>query len=335
MAGYVVRRILALVPVLIGITLMMFVLSRVVPVDPARLYAGDAAPEEVVQALRVKMGLDKPLWQQYLMYVVGLLRGDLGTSLQTGRPVAAEIARYFPATVELATVAGFLGIILGLPTGVISAVKRDSFFDHVTRVLALGGVCTPIFWLGLLLILVFYGKLGMFPAWGRLDLMVPPPPHLTGLYLVDSVLTGRFDAFVNASWHLLLPGFALAYSGAGQILRLARSSMLEVLGEDYVRTARAKGLSERIVIYRHALRNALLPTLTMLGIIYGSLLGGAVLTETIFSWPGLGRYAVGAMVAFDFPAMMGFALVAALAYSGVNLLVDVLYSVCDPRISYR
>lgn len=333
--GYVVKRTMALIPVFIGITLLTFVLSRVVPVDPARLYAGDSAPQATVDALRAKMGLDKPLWDQYGIYLKGLLKGDLGTSLLTGRPVASEIKKYFPATFELATFAVILALIIGIPVGIISAVRRNSALDHATRITALAGVCTPVFWLGLILILIFYGKLGIFPARGRLDLGMIPPSRITGLYLVDSLLEGNFSVFVNALWHLLLPGITLAYGAGGQILRLVRSSMLEVLGEDFVRTARSKGLSERVVIYRHALRNALLPTLTMLGIIYGSLLGGAVLTETIFSWPGLGRYAVTAMTSFDFPSIMGFALFAAVAYSVVNLVVDLLYGRVDPRVSLK
>ena len=334
MTRYLAQRLVGMVLVFVGITVMTFVIAHVVPADPVRLYAGDNAPQSAVNALRHAWGLDRPLYVQYLRYVDGLLHGNFGTSIRTQRPVTADLRDYFPATFELSTAAILVSIVLGIPMGVASAIRRNRGLDHVIRVLSLGGISMPIFWLGLLAVAVFYAHLHWLPAAGRLSEGVQPPPRITGMYVLDSLLTGRFHTLVDALHHLVLPALVLGSGGVGMIARMARSSMLDVLAQDYIKTARAKGLRGRVVILRHALKNALLPTITIIGVTYGGLLGGAVLTETIFSWPGLGLYVVSSMLAIDFPAIMGVTLVAAVTFSVVNLLVDLLYVYLDPRIQY-
>jgi peptide/nickel transport system permease protein len=327
------RRLLSLVWVVLGVSLITFAISHLVPGDPARLVAGDRATPEIVAAVRADLGLDRPLPQQYLHYMGQLLQGDLGTSIRTRRPVVQDIAAFFPATLELALVALFLATLFGVPLGVLSAVHRNRLVDHVARTLAVTGVSTPAFWLGLGLIVLFYGHLGWFPGGGRLDQGIAPPPHVTGLYLVDAALAGDWALIPGIVDHLLLPAATLGFVHLGVVARQIRSSMLEQLGEDYVRTARAYGLSAWSVILRHALPNALIPSVTMLGLALGDLLYGAVLTETVFSWPGMGAYVVDSIQALDFPAVMGFAVVVSFAYVLLNLLVDLLYRRLDPRIT--
>lgn len=327
------RRLLNLIWVVLGVSIITFAISHLVPGDPARLVAGDRATPEIVAAVRADLGLDKPLPQQYLHYMGQLLHGDLGTSIRTRRPVAQDIVAFFPATLELALVALVLATLVGVPLGVLSAVWRNRFIDHVARIVAVTGVSTPAFWLGLGLIVVFYGHLGWFPGGGRLDQGVAPPPHFTGLYLVDALLSGQWHLLPDIIRHLALPAVTLGFVHLGIVARQIRSSMLEQLGEDYVRTARAYGLSPWTVIMRHALPNALIPSVTMLGLALGDLLYGAVLTETVFSWPGMGAYVVDSIQALDFPAVMGFAVVVSFAYVILNLLVDLLYRWLDPRIT--
>lgn len=327
------RRLLNLVWVVVGVSIITFSISHLVPGDPARLVAGDRATPEIVAAVRADLGLDKPLPQQYLHYMSQLLHGDLGTSIRTRRPVAQDIAAFFPATLELALVALLLATLVGIPLGVLSAVYRNKFIDHIARIVAVTGVSTPAFWLGLGLIVIFYGDLGWFPGGGRLDQGLTPPPHVTGMYLVDAVLAGDWAILPNILDHLLLPAVTLGFVHLGIVARQIRSSMLEQLGEDYVRTARAYGLSAWAVILRQALPNALIPSVTMLGLALGDLLYGAVLTETVFSWPGMGAYVVDSIQALDFPAVMGFAVVVSFAYVILNLLVDLVYRRLDPRIT--
>ena len=254
-------------------------------------------------------------------------------SFQTNRPVLDDILDFFPATLELATVALILAVVFGLLLGVLSAVYKNSFIDHFSRVISLVGVSMPVFWLGLILLLVFYFKLGWLPEPGRLDIMLIEPPRVTGLILVDSVIAGDWEVLWDALRHLFLPAVVLGLYGLAGIARIARSSMLDVLSQEYIKTARVKGLSEYLVITRHALRNALVPTVTMIGLTYGSLLEGAVLTETIFSWPGLGRYLTKAFITLDLNAIVGGTMLVAILYSGVNLLVDLLYAYLNPRIT--
>lgn len=327
------RRLFSLVWVVVGVSIITFSISHLVPGDPARLVAGDRATPEIVAAVRADLGLDKPLPQQYFRYMGQLLHGDLGTSIRTRRPVMQDIAAFFPATLELALVALILATLAGIPLGVLSAVYRNRFVDHIARTIAVTGVSTPAFWLGLGLIVVFYGNLGWFPGGGRLDQGMTPPPHLTGLYLIDALVAGDWVVLRSALDHIFLPAITLGFVHLGIVARQIRSSMLEQLGEDYVRTARAYGLSAWAVILRHALPNALIPSVTMLGLALGDLLYGAVLTETVFGWPGMGAYVVDSIQALDFPAVMGFAVVVSFAYVILNLLVDLVYRFLDPRIT--
>jgi len=320
------------VPVLFGVAVITFVISHLVPGDPARLVAGPHAPVEVILNLRLKMGLDKPLYEQFLIYLSDLLRGDLGMSITTRRPVLADLLRFFPATLELTLASMIVSVAVGIPLGVASATRQNKMPDHLSRIFSLTGVATPIFWSGLMVLLVFYYMLGWFPGPGRIDIGIATPRQITGMLLLDSILTGNWQALVNGLGHLLLPTFVLAFSTLGAIVRMVRSSMLEVLREDYIVMARSKGLSEREVVYRNAFKNALISTVTLIGLIFGTLLSGTVLVEAIFSWPGVGRYAVTAITYLDFAAVMGYTLLVTLIYITVNLGVDVFYALLDPRI---
>jgi peptide/nickel transport system permease protein len=303
-----------------------------IPGDPARLMAGDRATHEIVENMRHRLGLDQPLYDQYITYIGDLIHGDLGQSIRTGRPVAEDLWRFFPATIELGLFALTFAVVAGIPLGVLSAIYKDRWVDQVTRTLSIAGISTPAFWMGLLLILLFYGKLGILPGSGRLDGGVAEPTRITGLLLIDSLLAGNLQAFGSALRHILLPGFTLGFVHLGIVTRQIRSSMLEAMQEDYVRTARANGLPRRSVIMGHALRNALIPSVTMIGLAFGDLLYGAVLTETVFAWPGMGNYVVQSIDALDFPAIMGFTVVASAAYVVINLAVDLLYMFLDPQI---
>lgn len=335
MARFIVRRAFGLVFVLLGVSVITFALSQLVPVDPAVAALGQNAREDQIAAFRAQYGLDKPPLQQYFTYVTRLVHGDLGTSLRTRRPVAADLADYLPATLELALAALVVSIILGVALGVLAAVRRNTPLDGVARVFALVGGSLPIFFLGLVVLSVFYTRLRWLPGPGRIDSLVTPPTRITGMYTVDSLLTGNMAALRSSVMHLILPAVTLGYFSTAVILRMTRSSMLEVLAQDYVRTARAKGLNGRAVVLRHALKNAMIPVLTTVGITFGSLLSGAVLTETIFAWPGLGRYATASAVSLDFPAVMGVALVSAIVYPLVNAAIDIGYTTLDPRISVK
>jgi len=295
---------------------------------------GDHATDAQIAQFRAEYHLDRPLPEQYLTYATGILRGDLGRSIRTRRSVADDLADSFPATLELSFAALLISIVLGVPAGVWSAISRGRLPDLVVRVLSLAGGSLPVFWLGLIVIGLFYYQLGWFPGGGRLDTFVPPPPTRTGLYVLDSILAGDLTALRSSLVHLVLPALTLGYFSTAVIARMTRSSMLEVLGQDYMRTARAKGLREPVIVLRHALRNALIPTVTIIGLTFGSLLSGAVLTETIFSWPGLGRYATASAVSLDFPAVLGVTLLAAVVYPVANLIVDVAYYWLDPRIQH-
>ena len=294
--------------------------------------AGPHAPPEVILNLRLKMGLDKPIYEQFFVYFSDLLHGDFGMSITTRRPVLDDLMRFFPATLELTIASMILSVAVGIPLGIVSATRHNKIPDHVSRIFSLTGVATPVFWSGLMVLLVFYYILGLVPGPGRLDVGVPMPRQITGLLVLDSILAGNLQAFVNSIGHLILPTAVLAFSTMGMIVRMVRSSMLEVLREDYIVMARSKGLPERTVVYRHAFKNALIPTITLTGLIFGSLLSGTVLVETIFSWPGIGRYAVTAITYLDFAAVMGYTLIVTLVYIVVNLCVDVLYAIVDPRI---
>jgi peptide/nickel transport system permease protein len=332
--SYLLRRLVGFAAVLIGVSIITFGLSHLVPTDPAIVALGDHATDEQIDAFREKYGLNKPVPEQYWIYVTNLLQGDLGISLRTRRPVADDLHDFFPATFELSLTALILSILIGIPAGVISATARNRLPDHVVRIVSLIGGSVPIFWLGLILIGFFYGRLGWLPGGARIDKFIPPPPMVTGLFTVDSLLAGNSEAFWSSVHHLLLPALALGYFSTAIIARMMRSSMLEVLPQMYVLAARAKGLRQRRVVWRHAARNALIPAVTTIGVTFGSLLSGAVLTETIFSWPGLGRYATSSAINLDFPAVMGVTLLAALVYTLTNLIVDLGYQWLDPRIRH-
>ena len=326
------QRCWGLVLVVAGVCVITFIISHLIPGDPARLLAGERASDEIVQHIRHQLGLDLPLWQQFARYVSALLHGDLGTAIRTGRPVLEDLKAFFPATLELAFCALAIALVVGIPLGVLSAVYRNRWTDHLVRLLALTGISTPAFWLGLGVIVLFYGKLNWLPGSGRLDDWLDPPAHVTGFYLLDSLLAGDTEVFINAVQHLILPAATLAFVHLGIVARQIRSAMLEQLGEDYIRTALARGLPRWTIILRYALPNALIPSVTVLGLALGDLLYGAVLTETVFAWPGMGAWVVTAIQALDFPAVMGFAIVVSFAYVLVNLIVDLLYLWIDPRM---
>ena len=331
---YLARRAGLTIFVLFGVTLITFVISHIVPADPVVAYLGDHAPPELVEKVRHQIGLDRPLPVQYVIYLRDLLHGNMGISIMDNRPVSRDLGQYLPATLELSTAAMIVAILIGVPTGVISALYKDAWPDQVARVFALGGSSLPVFYVALLLLGLFYARLGVLPGPGQLGIYTQPPPYLTGMVALDALVTGDWPALGDALRHLVLPALVLGYYSAGIITRMTRGSLLEVLRMDYVRTARAKGLAEPRVVLRHALRNALLPTVTVIGLAYGSLLSGAVLTETIFSWPGIGRYATNSVISVDIPAVLGVTLVVAIIYSGVNLLVDIVYAYLDPQIRY-
>jgi peptide/nickel transport system permease protein len=321
-----------MIPTLIGVIVLIFFLTQSIKGDPARMMAGDAADAQTLETLRREFQLDQPAPVRLASYFANLLQGNLGISYTTKRPVLESMMERFPATLEL-TLASLLFAFAGaIPLGVISAVKRNHPIDHIIRVLGVGGVSMPVFWSGLMLIWLFYGKLEWLPGAGRLSVYTEPPLRITGMYTLDSLLTGNWPVFVESLRYLVLPAFVLGYAYMATLARLIRSSMLEVLGQDYVRTARAKGLTDRTVVLRHALRNALIPVTTLAGLAFAALLGGAVLTETIFSWPGIGKYVVDAALYLDYPVIMGFTLVIAIVYMFVNLGVDLLYSWLNPQI---
>jgi peptide/nickel transport system permease protein len=330
--GFLLRRIVGIAAVMIGVSVITFAISHVVPADPAVAALGDHATDAQIAAFRAEYHLDRPLPEQYATYVVGIVHGDLGRSIRTRRAVADDLADSFPATLELSFAALAISLLVGIPAGIWSAIYRGRIPDVIVRVASLAGGSLPVFWLGLIVIGLFYYQLGWFPGGGRIDTFVSPPPTRTGLYVVDSVLALDVEALRSSLLHLVLPSLTLGYFSTAVIARMTRSSMLEVLGQDYMRTARAKGLAERLIVLRHGLRNALIPTVTVIGLTFGSLLSGAVLTETIFSWPGLGRYATASAISLDFPAVLGVTLLAAIVYPVANLAVDIAYYWLDPRI---
>ena len=334
MGMLIARRLAFMVFVLWGITLVTFFLSRVVPGDPARLLAGpQASPAEVAHLARI-YGLDDPLIVQYGHYLRNLLHGNLGFSFVTRRNVRTDIATFLPATIELAGYALVVGFVLALITGTVAAYRRGTSADAAGRLSAIAGLSLPVFWMALLLQLLFHTELGWLPLGGRLDPTVTPPPHITGLLTVDSLLTGNFATFINAVEHLVLPVAVLAAGVYGLMVRIMRTSVLDSLGEEYVRTAEAKGLSRWRVLRRHVLRNAMLPAVTVLGLEFGLLAAGVFVVESVFQWPGIGNYAFQAIQANDYNATMGATLVIAVMYVVINLFVDIVYLYLDPRIRY-
>ena len=320
----------------LGLLLVTFVISRVVPIDPTTSILGERATAEQIAAAREHLGLDEPLWKQFGLYVWQALHGDLGLSVRTREPVLDEIARRFPATLELATVATLLGVLAGVPAGVLAATKPGSWFDQTVRLVGLMGYSMPIFWLGLMGLLLFYGQLEWVSGPGRLDaafdmLLEFELTQYTGMILVDTALNGRWDMFANAVSHIILPAGLLGYVSMAYISRMTRSFMMNELGQEYITTARVKGMPERRVIWVHALRNVLVPLITVVALSYAFLLEGAVLTETIFAWPGLGNYITDALLVADMPAVLGGTVVVGIVYIGLNMLSDILYRLADPR----
>lgn len=328
------RRIGAGLGLCLGITLISFVLTQLVPGDPAAANLGQRALADpaAVKAFDHEYGLDRPVPLQYLIYLSKIVRGDLGQSQQSHRAVRSDLAEYVPATLELALFAIVLSLVVGVGLGILAAVLRDRWPDQVLRVVSLGGVSMPTFWIALLAFYVFFFKLGWLPAGGRLAPTQLAPPTVTGSYVIDAALAGQWGIFRSALDHLILPGLVLATYTVGMLLRFTRASVLEILGNDYVRAARAKGLPEHVVVLRHVLRPALVSIITVAGVAFGSLLSGTVLVENIFSWPGLGQYAYHSAINLDLPAIMGVSIVVAAVYIVVNLVVDVLYGIIDPRI---
>lgn len=335
MIRFILSKFAYLIPTFLGITILAFGFVRVLPGDPVLLMAGErgVSPERHAELMK-QFGFDRPIWEQYLDYLWNLLHGDFGMSMITKKPVLAEFFTLFPATVELALCAIIVAILIGIPAGVIAAVKRGSWFDQTSMGVALVGYSMPIFWWGLLLIILFSGILHWTPVSGRISLMYFFPP-VTGFMLIDSLLSGQKGAFSSAVSHLILPTIVLATIPMAVIARQTRSAMLEVLGEDYVRTARAKGLGQRRVIGIHALRNALIPVVTTIGLQVGVLLGGAILTETIFSWPGIGKWMIDSISRRDYPSVQGGLLLIAVLVMVVNLVVDLLYGLINPRIRHK
>jgi peptide/nickel transport system permease protein len=334
MRSYVARRLAVMPLLLLGVVTAAFLISRTIPANPLATLVGERGlgNPEVVKAAKARWGLDKPVPEQYLLYVRNVVRGDMGVSFHTRNPVRKDLSDRFPATIELTMAAMIIGVAGGLGLGVVAARRQNKAADHGARFFALVGSSLPVFWAGLILLFILYARLSWLPGPGRLDSRTIPPTHYTGLYTVDALLSGRWSLFVEAVRHLILPAFTLGWGVMGIISRLVRASMLDELGADYVRTARAKGLSERQVLRRHALRNALLPTLTIVGFTFAFLITGAVLTETVFSWPGIGSYAVDASRSLDFPAIMGVSVVGGVVFLLANLVTDLTYVVADPRI---
>jgi ABC-type dipeptide/oligopeptide/nickel transport system permease component len=331
---YLLRRLVLTIPVLIGVSIIVFTIMHVIPGDPARLlFAGTGATDEQVQAMRHELGLDRPLVVQYLVYIAKAVRGDFGQSLHFKQPVLELILERMPATIELTLASLFIALAIAFPIGILSALKRYTIIDYVVMTGATLGISLPTFWVGILLIMLVAVNLNLLPGFGRIDYGVHLE-RITGFLLVDSLLTRNFPAFMSALEHLILPAAALGIAVATFSTRLIRSSMLEVISQDYVITARSKGLRERIVTTRHVLRNALIPVVTLIGVQLGDLLGGAVVTETIFAWPGIGRLVIQAIYNRDFLLVQGVVIFFALIRVIINLLTDLLYVWIDPRISH-
>ena len=331
---FVARRLAALVLLSIGVTVVVFLLTQLVPSDPAATNLGEQAAGDpaAVASFRHHYGLDKPLPVRYALYLQHLIQGDLGDSSLTHEPVRHDLATFVPATAELAIFSVAIAAVLGVAFGVIAALRRNRASDHVLRVISLGGISLPTFWIALVCVYVFFYRLGWFPGDGRLSPGTEPPPHVTGLYTVDALLAGDWGLFVEALHHIVLPAVVLAAFNVSLLMRYTRSAVLEVIGNDYVRAGRAKGLPERTVVTRYILRGALPSVVTVLGLVFANVLTGAVLVEKIFSWPGIGQYAYQAATNLDVPAIAGVSLFVAVVYITVNFVVDVLYGVIDPRI---
>lgn len=332
---YIFKRLLQFVFVLLGTSLILFVVSHVIPADPVRAAAGPKASPEELAAIRKKLGFDKPLHIQYIIYVSNLLRGDLGRSVVTLRPVIADLAERLPATLELSIFSLLITTIIGITLGILSAQRRNKLIDHVVRVISLGGISIPSFWLALLFQMFFFLRLGWLPGGGRLDPYMIPPTHITGLYVLDSVLTGNARTFINSLYHLIGPAIAQSTIGIASVIRMTRAGMLDEMTKDYVKMLRSAGVGERMIAYKYVLKNSLVPVITLLGVMFGSILGGSFIIETVFSWPGVGRYGTQALLNLDFQPIMSIALVIGVMYSLSNLIVDIAYLFLNPKVRFE
>lgn len=334
MTRYILRRLIATIPVLIGVSLITFFLTNLLPGDPAREAAGRFATREQIEAVRKQLGLDQPLPIQYLRYMQRLAQGDLGTSLTSQQSVLVELRTYFPATLELTVAAMLLTVALGIPLGVLSAVSGSMWLRSTLRLLSLIGVGLPVFWAGLIFQMVFYGRLQLLPLDGRLTAGLTPPPGITNMYTVDALLAGQWLIFQDAMLHLILPAVTLAIGRIASVERITHATMLQTMRRDFIRTARAKGIHDRLVVSRHALKNVMIPVVTTIGLQFGWLLSGAILVENIFSWGGLGTYIWAGIFRLDIPVVMGVTLITTIIFLVVNLLTDLSYAALDPRITY-
>jgi peptide/nickel transport system permease protein len=331
----VLMRVAQSVPVVVGVVVISFLLTRALPGDPAAYFAGAAADEASIEQVRVALGLDKPLIQQFFIYSADLLRGDLGRSVSSGQPVAADLAKRLPASLELTLTALLLSCGIAIPLGILAATKPGSWIDHICRLLVTAGVSLPTFFTGILLIYFFYYLLGIAPSpLGRLDFIYLDPEHVTGFYLIDAALAGDWETWAGAAKQLILPAITLALFTLAPIARMTRAAMLTALSSDFIRTARAAGLSSAMVLFGYAFRNAMLPVVTTLGMVFSFALGANVLVEKVFAWPGIGSYAVEALVVSDYAAVQGFVLIMALLFVLLNLIIDLLYTAIDPRIGF-
>ncbi len=333
---YLANRLMMVVPTLLGVTLITFTLTYLLPGNPAMVKAGPFATPEYLALVEKEIGLDKPIYIQYWRYLSGVVRGDLGQSSSTGRPVLEDFKQRVPATLELTLASLLIAVGIGIPLAVISAVKRDSLLDHVCRLLGVGGVAMPTFWTGLLLLYIFFYHVGLAPPpLGRLGSGISAPTGITGLYTIDSLLTGNFRAFSSSLHHLLLPAVTLGFSVMAPLTRMVRATMLEILSSDYIKAAEASGLPRRQIVYGDALRNTLIPVITLIGVIFGFLMGGNVVVELVFGWPGIGNYAVTSLMSKDAQPIQSFVLFVSVVYVMINLIVDIAYGVVDPRIRLR
>ena len=334
MLSFIIRRTFSIIPTLLGVSIIIFLMLAITPGDPAELLLGERATEETLEAMREHLGLNEPLYVQYGMFLKRLIKFDLGETIWTRQKVWDEIKQRYPATIELSIAAMFLSCFFGIILGIISATKQYSWFDYMSMIASLIGVSIPVFWLGLVLMLVFSLYLGWFPMSGRMGIGIDLE-IITNFYVLDAILTRNWPALKDVLWHLTLPAFALSTIPLAIIARMTRSSMLEVLRQDYIKTAKAKGLGQTKIVLKHALRNGLIPVITVIGLQFGIMLGAAILTETVFAWPGVGKWIFDGVVKRDYMVIQGGTLVVAACFVIVNLIVDVLYAVINPRISVK
>ncbi|MCG2778333.1 MAG: ABC transporter permease [Desulfobacterales bacterium] len=334
MLSFIIRRAFSIIPTLLGVSIIIFLMLAITPGDPAELLLGERATEETLEAMREHLGLNEPLYVQYGMFLKRLIKFDLGETIWTRQKVWDEIKQRYPATIELSIAAMFLSCFFGIILGIISATKQYSWFDYMSMIASLIGVSIPVFWLGLVLMLVFSLYLGWFPMSGRMGIGIDLE-IITNFYVLDAILTRNWPALKDVLWHLTLPAFALSTIPLAIIARMTRSSMLEVLRQDYIKTAKAKGLGQTKIVLKHALRNGLIPVITVIGLQFGIMLGAAILTETVFAWPGVGKWIFDGVVKRDYMVIQGGTLIVAACFVIVNLIVDVLYAVINPRISVK